>query len=606
MADVASLKEAIIQYEFQLSQIVSALSMETKESEKNDLLNLKSNLQELINLTRENLEKLEGIDNESANISESKDNDDDDANDENDPLANEYALFKAEIEDCSNNSKSVEQNNEAAGAWNDIEDELKQLEGMKCRAPLNSSWDSGGYHNAMICSVDRSTNPTLKSMHEIKVRVLFINPTYKEMLPCPYFFDGNCKFSDDQCHFSHGEIVPFSNLQEYKEPDYENIKIGSRVLVKQNNNLWYRSIVIKMPDDVEEVVRVKLEAKGDIAEIGLQDLVPLDTKEDSEISDESDDSEIDNNEKDYTTEALIDKSLLMSPTSQPLGHWEKHTRGMGSKLMAKMGYVRGTGLGKLADGRIEPVEAVVLPPGRSLDHCMELREIAGNDKDLFSAEFKMRRKQKKLEQQRQREYEREKEKEQKITLISSSCQKNSARHRQNTTFFDCTKKEFFWRIEWVFPQADNLLQITERAEDTKLLAAVLEEVMYPCDTLTALSNEKEKETKEELQNKLKRYDAAQLSGSKVLFKIEEQSDANDIYNELDISLTLRENFENKTIIEFPRLYVVLKNHIDEYKIVKSDDAVSIKRSEAVEEYDKQQESYLINFMCTDSSESDED
>ncbi|XP_043500438.1 zinc finger CCCH-type with G patch domain-containing protein [Polistes fuscatus] len=499
MADVASLKEAIIQYEFQLSQIVSALSMETKESDKNDLLNLKSNLQELIDLTKENLEKLEGIDAENSNMTESKENDEDDENDENDPLANEYALFKAEIEDCSNNSKSVEQNSEAAGAWNDIEDELKQLEGMKCRARLNSSWDSGGYHNAMICSVDRSTNPTLKSMHEIKVRVLFINPTYKEMLPCPYFFDGNCKFSDEQCHFSHGEIVPFSNLQEYKEPNYENIKIGSRVLVKQNNNLWYRSIVIKMPDEVEEVVRVKLEAKGDIAEIGLQDLVPLDTN-DSELSDESDDSEIDNNEKDYTTEALIDKSLLMTPTTQPLGHWEKHTRGMGSKLMAKMGYVRGTGLGKLADGRIEPVEALVLPPGRSLDHCMELREIAGNDKNLFSAEFKMRKKQQKLERQRQREYEREKEKEQSNifnflnTTLNTTLVENKNKDVASTSKSKCNlKTESNWKLNVANFQVGEDINRLER-ESLKLKNSMTRHSKdsTPYKNILAQYNEKQK------------------------------------------------------------------------------------------------------------------
>lgn len=34
--------------------------------------------------------------------------------------------------------------------------------------------------------------------------------------------------------------------------------------------------------------------------------------------------------------------------------------------MAKMGYVTGTGLGKHGDGRLEPVEAVVLPVGKSL------------------------------------------------------------------------------------------------------------------------------------------------------------------------------------------------------------------------------------------------
>jgi len=41
---------------------------------------------------------------------------------------------------------------------------------------------------------------------------------------------------------------------------------------------------------------------------------------------------------------------------------------------------------------------------------MELREAAGDDKDLFSAERKMR-KQQKLEQQRERQYQRKKQKE---------------------------------------------------------------------------------------------------------------------------------------------------------------------------------------------------
>ncbi|KAF7403667.1 hypothetical protein HZH68_006461 [Vespula germanica] len=499
MTDVRTLKEAIIQYEFQLSQIVSALSMETEESDKNDLLNLKSNLQELIDLTKENLEKLEGIGRaESPDIIEISNGEE---NDKTDPLANEYALFKAEIEDCSNNSKNIEQSSDAADAWNDIEDELKQLEGMKCRARLNSSWDNSGYHNAMICSVDRSTNPSLKSMHEIKVRVLFINPTYKEMLPCPYFFDGNCKFSDDQCHFSHGEIVSFSNLQEYKEPKYENIKTGNRVLVKQNNNLWYRSVVIKLPDEIEEVFRVKLEAKGDIAEVALQDLVPLDST-DSEISDASDDSETDNNEKDYTTEKLIDKSLLTS--SSTLGHWEKHTRGIGSKLMEKMGYVRGTGLGKRADGRIEPIEPVILPAGRSLDHCMELREIAGNDKNLFSAEFKMRKKQQKLEQQRQREYEREKKNERNNifnflnTTLNATLVENKNKDVASTSKSKCNvKAESNWNLNVANFQIGEGISRLER-ESLKLKNSMTRHSKdsAPYKNILAQYNQKQKELTE--------------------------------------------------------------------------------------------------------------
>jgi hypothetical protein len=69
--------------------------------------------------------------------------------------------------------------------------------------------------------------------------------------------------------------------------------------------------------------------------------------------------------------------------SGPLGDWEQFTRGMGSKLMASMGYVMGAGLGKRSEGRIEPVPAMLYPPGRSLDWCMNLREKAG-EKDFSS------------------------------------------------------------------------------------------------------------------------------------------------------------------------------------------------------------------------------
>lgn len=42
---------------------------------------------------------------------------------------------------------------------------------------------------------------------------------------------------------------------------------------------------------------------------------------------------------------------------------EMFFKGIGSKLMAKMGYITGSGLGKSGEGRVEPVEAVLLPEG---------------------------------------------------------------------------------------------------------------------------------------------------------------------------------------------------------------------------------------------------
>lgn len=46
--------------------------------------------------------------------------------------------------------------------------------------------------------------------------MLFVNPTEREMMPCPYYLEGSCKYSDNQCHYSHGELIPFSKLREYR------------------------------------------------------------------------------------------------------------------------------------------------------------------------------------------------------------------------------------------------------------------------------------------------------------------------------------------------------------------------------------------------------
>ena len=50
--------------------------------------------------------------------------------------------------------------------------------------------------------------------------------------------------------------------------------------------------------------------------------------------------------------------LNIMDTSQKteIGNWEKHTKGIGAKLLLKMGFQRGKGLGKSLQGRSIPVD----------------------------------------------------------------------------------------------------------------------------------------------------------------------------------------------------------------------------------------------------------
>ena len=96
-----------------------------------------------------------------------------------------------------------------------------------------------------------------------------------------------------------------------------------------------------------------------------------------------------------------------------------------------MGYVVGSGLGRRGQGRVEPIDAVVLPPGRSLDACMEIKEKAG-DGNLFSAEKRLKRIKKKQEQLAKREEAKQKSEESVFNFLNANLSKSASALKKDT------------------------------------------------------------------------------------------------------------------------------------------------------------------------------
>ena len=182
------LESSLEMYELQLGQVKQAL-----EADKNnaDLIKLNDDLQQLITLTTQNIleEKKKVL---LAQVQE---------------MEEERGI----VSDTVPESHAVK--NSAPRAEPRIEEpqpqeplDLGQLEGMKCKAPFRSraSLGSVSMHNAIIFQTEPGAEGA-GSLDQVLVRVVFSHPTSTGMVPCPYYLEGKCRFSDGDCKFSHGE-----------------------------------------------------------------------------------------------------------------------------------------------------------------------------------------------------------------------------------------------------------------------------------------------------------------------------------------------------------------------------------------------------------------
>ncbi|KAK7884810.1 hypothetical protein WMY93_027933 [Mugilogobius chulae] len=366
--DEESLEAAIATYTGQLQQVEAALLAGLDPSQQSDLLKLKEDLSQLIELTESSLVSVK----KSQLLASLEDTNAPQQNSEaggstsNGDFDAEFAAFYSEVGETSG-SNTIKVNDEEEYEEEEEDEEEDDLSGTKVRAPYRTTWGTLEYHNAMVVGSEPCEG------EESCVRVLYIYPTQKSMKPCPFYLEDKCRFPDT-CRFSHGEIVLVSELREFVESDLSKLEEGSSCLARHEDSIWYPAKITDIDNGFYTVKFDSLLLKDAVVE--ADGVIPPMREDDSMTSD----SEGEDEDAAYAKvlDSAADCTVLLSTAE--FGGWEAHTKGIGSKLMLKMGYEYGKGLGKTQEGRVEPVTAMVLPKGKSLDMCLELTQRRGQSR----------------------------------------------------------------------------------------------------------------------------------------------------------------------------------------------------------------------------------
>ncbi|XP_061841529.2 zinc finger CCCH-type with G patch domain-containing protein [Nerophis lumbriciformis] len=280
--------------------------------------------------------------------------------DTQDQLESQFAAFYSELGESSGTRCDMKERDQESEEEEEEEEE-ETLSGTKVRAPYRTAWGTLEFHNAMVVGAEAPDGD------EAQVRVLYIYPTQKSMKPCPFYLEDKCRFPDN-CRFSHGEVVYVSELRDFLDCDLSNLEKGSSCLARHEDSIWYPARITDVQQGFYTVKFDSLLLKDAVMEADC--IIPPLREEDPPSSDSDRHDEDDDEEQ--VVDAEVSGQEVAAVTTSCFGGWEVHTRGIGSKLMLKMGYEYGKGLGKAQTGRVEPVMAVVLPRSDLLDQCGEL------------------------------------------------------------------------------------------------------------------------------------------------------------------------------------------------------------------------------------------
>ncbi|KJE88375.1 hypothetical protein CAOG_00037 [Capsaspora owczarzaki ATCC 30864] len=275
--------------------------------------------------------------------------------------------------------------------------------GQRCRAPFANRDGSVSYHDAVIFSGgddERQDSPLLSTATSSRLElgaspaspphvpsrawVLFATPTTEAMLTCAAWLEtGKCP-DLASCLHGHGFEVETSLLRPYRPADPKAITTLERdsecLVCPVEGGLWHKGVILQVdaglnrsaarrPNDDQSAptttVLVRLVAANSVVSVRANQVLPAQPSSGETESQVSGQLEPARGNPENVTTTLA---------ASTVGDWERFTNAIGSRLLMKMGWKPGEGIGAQRQGRAAPIVVNVLPPGKSLDVCMALRE----------------------------------------------------------------------------------------------------------------------------------------------------------------------------------------------------------------------------------------
>ncbi|KAI7849020.1 hypothetical protein BDC45DRAFT_561208 [Circinella umbellata] len=224
------------------------------------------------------------------------------------------------------------------------EEEKQNLE--SCVIPFST--DSHCYLLPAIIIDNKNNDPNEST-------VFIATPITRATVPCSEFLSGrSCSCA------THGITIPNNDLLPMEVLSQENYHLDQKVWVKNNNSDGIY-VMATVEDHLETTGEWRVQIISTRQTKTVQTLLPvidlLDDMHNDSSSNADDMSDQNKDDDDDGDRFAIDIMEQKRQNHDQWAGWQQHTTGFGAKMLAKMGYVTGQGLGRESQGLVNPIEA---------------------------------------------------------------------------------------------------------------------------------------------------------------------------------------------------------------------------------------------------------